>query len=171
MSYIVAGAVLDGYWHSLDVSHCMGVYEVKWLEEIFPNEPSWRVEDTGRLAASLAEHGVDHIDISSSGNHSSQKIKTGPAYQARFSEAVKRAHGNKILVINAGTFAQPALDKGLANVVFVKRMLQKDPGFVSSFADGLGGRYPSRGHITQGFRGFRSPLRQRCESACRSRTW
>ncbi|TFY81987.1 hypothetical protein EWM64_g2032, partial [Hericium alpestre] len=34
-----------------------------WLQESLPNEPSWTLEDTVRLAPLLAAHGVDLIDI------------------------------------------------------------------------------------------------------------
>ena len=52
-----------------------------WLEHDSSME-SWKVEDTVRLAEILAEKGVDLLDVSSAGNHPSQKIKTGPGYQA-----------------------------------------------------------------------------------------
>ncbi|KAH9893611.1 FMN-linked oxidoreductase [Cubamyces lactineus] len=134
----------------------------EWLEEVFPNEPSWRIEDTVRLAGVLAEHGVDLIDISSSGNHPAQKIKTGPAYQAHFSEAVKRAHGDKVLVsavgsITDGQLAQSVLDKGQADVIFVGRGFQKNPGLVWKFADDLGVQIHVAGQIGWGFYGRARP--------------
>ncbi|OSD04957.1 FMN-linked oxidoreductase [Trametes coccinea BRFM310] len=130
----------------------------EWLEEVFPDQPSWRSEDTVRLAGVLAEHGVDLLDVSSSGNNPAQKIKTGPAYQAHFAEAVKRAHGDKILVsavgsINDGQLAQSVLDKGQADVIFVGRMFQKNPGLVWKFADDLGVEIHVAGQIAWGFRG------------------
>ena len=69
-----------------------------------------------RLAGILAEHGVDLIDVSTGGVHPKQKIKGGPAYQAPFAQAVKKAHGDKILVstvgaITDGRTAQSVLDK------------------------------------------------------------
>ena len=87
-----------------------------WLEESLPDEPSWRSEDTVRLAELLAAHGVDLLDVSTSGNSPHQRIKTGPGFQAPFAEAVKRAHGDKILVaavgqIYDGQLAQSILDK------------------------------------------------------------
>ncbi|KAI0632054.1 hypothetical protein C8Q77DRAFT_1158732 [Trametes polyzona] len=114
-----------------------------WLEESLPNEPSWRSEDTVRLAGILAEHGVDLLDVSTGGLHPQQKIKGGPAYQAPFAEAVKKAHGDKILVgtvgnITDGKTAQSVLDKGQADVVFVGRQFQKNPGTVWAFAEDLG---------------------------------
>ncbi|KAI0323480.1 FMN-linked oxidoreductase, partial [Cubamyces sp. BRFM 1775] len=114
-----------------------------WLEESLPNEPSWRSEDTVRLAGILAEHGVDLLDVSSGGLHPQQKIKGGPAYQAPFAEAVKKAHGDKILVgtvgnITHGHTAQSVLEKGQADVVFVGLQFQKNPGTVWAFAEDLG---------------------------------
>ncbi|OCH87808.1 FMN-linked oxidoreductase [Obba rivulosa] len=114
-----------------------------WLEESLPNEPSWRLEDTVRLAPILAEHGVDLFDISSSGNHPAQKIKAGPAYQVPFSSAVKAAMGDKILVgavgsITDGRMAQDILEKGQADIIFVGRLFQKNPSLVWSFAEDLG---------------------------------
>ncbi|KAI0325670.1 FMN-linked oxidoreductase [Cubamyces sp. BRFM 1775] len=135
----------------------------EWLEEVFPDQPSWHSEDTVRLAGVLAEHGVDLLDVSSSGNHPAQKIKTGPAYQAHFSEAVKRAHGDKILVsavgaINDGQLAQSVLDKGQADAIFVGRMFQKNPGLVWKFADDLGVEIHLAGQIGWGFRGRAKPV-------------
>ena len=87
-----------------------------WLENVFPAEDSWRVEDTVKLAAVLAEHGVDLLDVSSGGNSPLQQIKVFPGCQVPLAEAVKKAHGDKILVsavgaINEGTFAQSILDE------------------------------------------------------------
>ena len=85
-----------------------------WLED--SDEDSWRSEDTVRLAGILADHGVDLLDVSTGGLHPLQKIKGGPAYQAPFAEAVKKAHGDKILMstvgaITDGKTAQGCLDK------------------------------------------------------------
>ncbi|KAF8195997.1 NADPH dehydrogenase [Pholiota molesta] len=73
-----------------------------WVEDTLPNEPSWRVEDTARLAPILYEHGVDLIDISSGGVSPKQKIG-GPvpaytkekmrAYQAPFAKTTMKAVG------------------------------------------------------------------------------
>ncbi|KAI0667237.1 FMN-linked oxidoreductase [Trametes maxima] len=115
-----------------------------WLEKVAPEEPSWRLEDTVRLAGLIAEHGVDLIDVSSGGLDPRQKFEfTAPAYQAHFAEAVKRAHGDRILVgavggIKSGKQAQEVLDKGQADVIFAATQFLKDPGAVSTFAEDLG---------------------------------
>ncbi len=102
--------------------HHPSISATDWLEESPPNEPSWRSEDTVRLAGILAEHGVDLIDVSTGGVHPAQKIKGGAAYQAPFAEAVKKAHGDKILVgtvgaITDGHIAESVLDKVGATLV------------------------------------------------------
>ncbi|CCM05995.1 uncharacterized protein FIBRA_08237 [Fibroporia radiculosa] len=114
-----------------------------WLDEAFPND-TWTGEDTVKLAGILAEHGVDLFDVSSGGIHPQQKIKTAPlANQIPYSHAVRKAHGNKILVgavgmIKTGKFAQEILDEGSADVIFVGRQFQKNPATVWAFAEELG---------------------------------
>ncbi|KAI0714069.1 FMN-linked oxidoreductase [Cerioporus squamosus] len=129
-----------------------------WLEESLPNEPSWRSEDTVRLAGLLAKHGVDLLDVSTGGVHPAQKIKGGPAYQAPFAEAVKKAHGDKILVSTVGAItdghtAESVLDKGQADVVFVGRQFQKNPATVWAFAEDLGVKITVAHQIEWGFAG------------------
>ena len=69
-------------------------------------------------------HGVDLLDVSSGGIHPAQKFKLGPLMQHRlmqvpFSAAVRKAHGDKLLVgavgtITTGALAQGVLDEGAA---------------------------------------------------------
>ncbi|KAI0770470.1 FMN-linked oxidoreductase [Fomes fomentarius] len=130
-----------------------------WLEETLPNEPSWRSEDTVRLAGILAEHGVDLLDVSTGGIHPAQKITGGPfAYQAQFAEDVKKAHGDKIFVgavgaITTGKIAQGILDQGQADIVFVGRLFQKNPGLVWTFAEDLGVNLTVAHQIEWAFKG------------------
>ncbi|TDL22724.1 FMN-linked oxidoreductase [Rickenella mellea] len=134
-----------------------------WLEESMPNEPSWRIEDTVKLAGILADHGVDLLDVSSGANHPKQKIKVGPiaaeqAYQAHFSAAVTKVHGDKILVgavggIKTGSVAEDVLDRGMADVIFVGRQFQRDPGTVWTFAEELGVHIKVAHQIEWGFKG------------------
>ena len=110
-----------------------------------PDTPSWRIEETVKLAGVLAAHGVDLIDVSSAGNHPAQKvggIAPGVAYQAHFAAAVKAAVGDKVLVsavggIRDGKTAQEVLDKGQADAIFVGRWFQKNPAAVWQFAEDL----------------------------------
>ncbi|GLB42195.1 putative NADH:flavin oxidoreductase / NADH oxidase family protein [Lyophyllum shimeji] len=131
-----------------------------WLEESMPNEPSWTSQDTVRLAPILFEHGVDLLDVSSGGNHPAQRIKAGPAYQAPFAEAVKRAlpSGHGLLVsavgsITDGHIAKGILDKDQADAVMVGRGFQKNPGLVWAFADDLGVQIRQANQIRWGFAG------------------
>ena len=94
-----------------------------WLEASLPGEPSWRSEDTVRFAGILAAHGVDFLDISTSGNHPAQRIARGAAYQVPFSEAVKRAHGDKILVAAVGQIYDGPLAQRILDQVRVRDVL------------------------------------------------
>ncbi|THH14619.1 hypothetical protein EW146_g5742 [Bondarzewia mesenterica] len=141
-----------------DMPLFLRVSATDWLEESMPDTPSWRSEDTVALAGVLAEHGVDLLDVSTGGLHPKQKINTFGIYQAPFSEAVKKAHGDKILVsavgsITSGEIAQGCLDKNEADAVFVGRMFQKDPGLVWSFADDLDVKIRVARQIEWGFVG------------------
>ncbi|KAI0941876.1 hypothetical protein AcV7_002445 [Taiwanofungus camphoratus] len=113
-----------------------------WLEDL--KEPSWRCEDTVRLAEVLGRHGVDLLDVSSGGLDGRQKIKMiSPAYQAHFAKAVKNNMGDKILVgavggISNGNIAQGVLDKGQADLVLVGRHFLKHHAAVWGFAEDLG---------------------------------
>ncbi|KAG2133711.1 hypothetical protein DEU56DRAFT_871905 [Suillus clintonianus] len=139
-----------------DMPLFLRVSATEWLEEVFPNEPSWRVEDTVKLAAILVDHGVDFLDVSSGASHTKAIIKVGPAYQAPFAQAVKEAVGDKLVVgavgaITDGKIAQEVLDKGQADVVLVGRLFQKNPGTVWSFASDLGVAIKVANQIGLGF--------------------
>ncbi|KAH7909616.1 hypothetical protein BJ138DRAFT_1154871 [Hygrophoropsis aurantiaca] len=143
-----------------DMPLFLRVSATEWLEEALPNEPSWRVEDTVKLAGILAEHGVDFLDVSSGGNDPRaiyKSSKTSP-YQALFSEAVKSSVGDKLVVsavgsIASGKVAQEVLDKGQADVIFVGRHFQKNPACVWQFAQDLGVAIKVAHQIEWGFMG------------------
>ncbi|KAI0715866.1 FMN-linked oxidoreductase [Cerioporus squamosus] len=143
-------------------SPLLRISATEWLEEVYPNEPSWRSEDTVRFAEILAAHGVDLVDVSSGGCSPDARISPGPGYQVPFAAAVKQAHGDKVLVSAVGTirdgkFAQSVLDEGKADVVFVGRLFQKNPGLVWSFADDLGVELHHSRQIGWGFQGRAKP--------------
>ncbi|KAF9459666.1 hypothetical protein BDZ94DRAFT_1199180, partial [Collybia nuda] len=130
-----------------------------WLEESLPNELSWRSEDTVRIAHILAAHGVDFLDVSTGGNHPSQKIKGGPAYQAPFAHDVKKSLGSTKLIVGSvgaisnGQIAQGVLDKGQADVTIVGRQFIRNPGTVWAFAEELGIQIQLAHQIGWGFKG------------------
>ncbi|EAU89465.1 NADPH dehydrogenase [Coprinopsis cinerea okayama7 len=137
------------------------VSATEWLEESMPNEPSWKSEDTVRLAPILYEHGVDLLDVSSGGNHPKQKIKGGPAYQAPFARDVMQSIGARsffpsnvkdkstsnggrlprLLVSTVGAITTAQVAEALllasADVIFVGRQFQRHPGTVWQWADEL----------------------------------
>ncbi|XP_006463504.1 hypothetical protein AGABI2DRAFT_225342 [Agaricus bisporus var. bisporus H97] len=137
----------------------------EWLEEVAPNEPQWRVEDSARLGVILCEHGVDLIDVSTGGNDPRgagspvrQRIVAGEAYQGPHAAAVKKAVGDKILVcavggLGNGPLAQRLLDNGTADAIFVGRGFQKNPGLVWAMADELGVEIYNANQIEWGWRG------------------
>lgn len=128
-----------------------------WLEENAEIKESWTVDDTVKLATILADHGVDCLDVSSGGNHPAQHPHVGPAYQAPFAKAVKKAVGDKMAVgtvgsITDGKLAQQQIDDGL-DIVTVGRGFQKNPGLVFAFADDLETEVQMPNQIRWGFGG------------------
>ncbi len=120
-------------WGGRRAELCLGsVSATDWLEEALPDTPSWRSEDTVRLADLLAAHGVDLLDVSTGGTSPLQKIHPLDAYQVPFAEAIKKAHGEAIRVgavggITSGVRAQAILEEGRADVVLVGSSLVTRP--------------------------------------------
>lgn len=127
-----------------------------WVEETLPAE-SWTAKDTVRFAEALAAQGaIDLIDLSSGGVHHSQKIKAGPAFQAPFAIAVKKAVGDKLLVATVGSItngnqANALLEEEGLDVALVGRGFQKDPGLAWTFAQHLGTEIAMASQIRWGF--------------------
>ncbi|THG96980.1 hypothetical protein EW026_g4953 [Hermanssonia centrifuga] len=132
-----------------------------FLETSMPDIESWKVSDTVKLAPLLAAHGVDLLDVSSAGNHPLQSlgpIRTVEAYQSDLSAEIKAAVGDKIIVsavggIDNGKLAQRILDEGKADVIFVGRQFQRNPGTVWLFAEDLGVRIKAAHQIEWAFFG------------------
>ncbi|KAI0030498.1 FMN-linked oxidoreductase [Vararia minispora EC-137] len=119
-----------------------------WAPDVPEQDPDtgvwrqWGSAQTVLLAGALASRGVDLLDVSSGGNVQAQRIPLGPAYQAPFAEAVKRAHPG-LLVGAVGMINEPAVADGLlrdgkADVVLLARELMRDPNFVFTAALELG---------------------------------
>lgn len=129
-----------------------------WLEETPEIKDSWKPADTVRLAPLLAERGVDLLDVSSGGNHPLQRPHTGPAYQAPFAIAVKRAVGDSMAVgsvgsINNATLANKLLEEDGLDLITVGRGFQKNPGLVFAWGDELGVHVQMPNQIRWGFGG------------------
>jgi len=129
---------------------------------------SWTNADTIKLAKILAEKGVDLLDVSSGGNHPSQKIKTGPGYQAPFAKEIKKALGQdsslKVSTVGSITSGKQAnallTGKGdeahgeeELDLAVVGRMFQKNPGLVWTWAEELGVQINVANQIRWGFGG------------------
>lgn len=130
----------------------------EWLEEVAPEDPQWRAEDTARFAPILAEHGVDLLDVSAGGQDARQKVRPGPEYQVPFATAAKKAVGSKMLVsavggLFEGKVAADIVEQGRADVIFVGRQLQKNPGQVWAMADEVGVEMHWANQIGWGFKG------------------
>jgi 2,4-dienoyl-CoA reductase-like NADH-dependent reductase (Old Yellow Enzyme family) len=128
-----------------------------WLEETDLKDQSWTLDQTVALAKILAEKGVDLLDVSSGGNHEKQHIHAGPAYQAPFAKAIKKAVGDKMAVgvvgsITEGKQANQLVKDGL-DLAIVGRLFQKNPGMVWAFADDLGVEVNWANQIRWGFGG------------------
>lgn len=131
-----------------------------WLEE----EAGWKLADTEKFARALAEQGtIDLIDISTGGVHSAQKVKGGPAFQAPFAAAVKKAVGDRMLVaavgmINKGDLAEKLLKEENENldVILVGRAFQRDTGLTWQFAKDLDVEIAMAAQIRWGFTSFRN---------------
>ena len=119
-----------------------------WLEEVeeFKDKETWTLEQTVELAKILGHRGVDLLDVSSGGTHPAQKIKGGPAYQAPFAEAVKRAVGDSLAVSTVGSITSGVQANDLLegkggrqpiDLAVVGRGFQKNPGLVFAWADEL----------------------------------
>ncbi|THU93525.1 FMN-linked oxidoreductase [Dendrothele bispora CBS 962.96] len=121
------------------------------------DEPSWKNEDTIRLARILAEHGVDLLHVSSAGISPKQFLKMLTAQQDMAAE-MKKEVGDKIFVgtvggIKSGVQAEKYLQDNVADVCFVGRYTQKEPGIVWKFAEELGTVIHVAGQIAWGFFG------------------
>ena len=95
------------------------------------------------MAPILAAHGVDLLDVSTGGGDKRQKIKLGHQYQVPFAAAVKKEVGSNLLVgavggLYSGISAQDVLETDRADVIFVGRYFQKNPGQVWAMAEELG---------------------------------
>lgn len=129
-----------------------------WLEEVKEIPESWTGDDTVKLAALLAEKGVDFLDVSTGGNHPKQHPHVKPAYQAPFAIKVKQAVGNKLAVGSVGSIenaklANDLLEKDGLDFVIVGRGFQKNPGLVFAWGDELGVHVNMPNQIRWGFGG------------------
>ncbi|KAF1832824.1 NADPH dehydrogenase [Decorospora gaudefroyi] len=139
-----------------DMPLVLRISATDWLDEA--GIPAWTLDQTVRLADTLADMGVDLLDVSSGGLHEKQHVHAGPGYQEPFAKAVKDKVGDRMAVgtvgsITSGAQANEYLERDNLDVAFIGRMFQKNPGFVWACADELGveGRWANQ--IRWGFGG------------------
>jgi 2,4-dienoyl-CoA reductase-like NADH-dependent reductase (Old Yellow Enzyme family) len=118
--------------------------------------PSWRIEDTIKLAEILSTRGVDFLDVSAGGNHPKHWYPRSPAYQVEHAAAVKAKLGDSLLVgavgaIHDSKLAESVLQNGSADVILVGRLFQKRPGLVWDWAEELGVRIKVANQIEWAF--------------------
>jgi 2,4-dienoyl-CoA reductase-like NADH-dependent reductase (Old Yellow Enzyme family) len=104
-------------------------------------EGGWTVDDTVRLAALLAEHGVDLVDVSSGGNDPKAVVPTGPGYQVPFAARVRSEADvptGAVGMIEDADQAERIIDGGEADVVFLARAMLRDPHWALRAANTLG---------------------------------
>ncbi|WP_459206528.1 NADH:flavin oxidoreductase/NADH oxidase [Pseudomonas sp. MLB6B] len=105
-------------------------------------EDGWNPEETVELARRLRAMGVDLIDVSSGGTSANAEIPTGPGYQTRFAESVRKEA--EIPTGTVGMITEPAqaehiLRTGQADLIFLARELLRDPYWPLHADDDLGG--------------------------------
>ena len=106
-------------------------------------EDGWNPDETVELARRLKDLGVDLIDVSSGGTAANAEIPTGPGYQTRFAERVRKESG--IATGTVGMITEPAQAEHIlrtcqADIIFLARELLRDPYWPLHADDDLGGR-------------------------------
>jgi 2,4-dienoyl-CoA reductase-like NADH-dependent reductase (Old Yellow Enzyme family) len=104
-------------------------------------EGGLEVDDIAAVAARLAEHGVDLIDVSSGGNSPDQQVASGPGYQVPFATRVREASGlpvGTVGLITEPRQAEKILADGEADAVFLARELLRNPHWPQLAAAELG---------------------------------
>ncbi len=112
-----------------------------WLAENDAEQEGWTIEQTVRLSAELARHGVDLVDVSSGGNIANASIPVGPGYQVPFAARIRTEGGvpsGAVGLITEPTQAEAILADGSADVVLLGRELLRDPSFARRAARELG---------------------------------
>ena len=101
----------------------------------------WEIDDSVRLAATLASLGVDVLDASSGGTVAHQKITLTPGYQVPFAERIRSESGIKTAAVGLITEPEQAdavILEGRADLVFLARQLLRDPYWPLHAAHALG---------------------------------
>ncbi|KAJ2664655.1 hypothetical protein IWW48_000600 [Coemansia sp. RSA 1200] len=102
----------------------------------------WTEEESIELAKLLVKEGVDLIDCSTSGSSPKQQIPLSPGYQIPFATAIKKnvpgILSGAVGLITEAKQANDAVEGGKADLVFLGRVLLRNPNFVLDAATQLG---------------------------------
>jgi len=102
----------------------------------------WGIEQTKIYVGEMEKLGVDLIDCSTGGNWADQKIPVGPGYQVPFAEELKKVYPNlpvgAVGLITEPEQAEGILKDGKADVIFLARVLMRDPHWPIAAAAKLG---------------------------------
>lgn len=103
------------------------------------------VAEAADVAADLAGHGVDLIDVSSGGNVREQQIVVGPGYQVPFAREIRARSGLPVAAV--GLITEPAqaekiLAEESADAVLLARALLREPSWPQRAAQELGDDIP-----------------------------
>jgi 2,4-dienoyl-CoA reductase-like NADH-dependent reductase (Old Yellow Enzyme family) len=99
------------------------------------------VDEVADVAAVLATHGVDLVDVSSGGNSPAQQITPAPGYQVPFARAVRERSGLPVAAV--GLITEPAQAEKIlleesADVILLGRALLREPSWPQRAAHELG---------------------------------
>ncbi|KAM0432311.1 hypothetical protein ACHAPT_004851 [Fusarium lateritium] len=117
-----------------------------WLES--SDEPSWKIEDSIRLAKLLPAAGVDVLDVTSGGNVAAQQVEVTQTYQTDIAGKIRdavHADGKELLIstvglIRDGKFARSLVQEDenpKADLLFIGRQFLREADFVRSAAHEL----------------------------------
>lgn len=103
-------------------------------------DDGWSAAESGKLAAVLADHGVDLIDVSTGGNVLAD-IPVGPGYQVEFAESVHSESGLPTAAVGLITDPEQAEEivaRGDVAAVLLARAALREPGWPQRAAHELG---------------------------------
>lgn len=114
----------------------------------------WDLDQSVELARRLRGLGVDCVDSSSGGIRPGVTIPTGPGYQVKFAERIRREAQVATAAVGEITTAQQAdaiVRSGHADVVLIGRAALRDPHFALRAAVELGERPPAPAMYERGY--------------------
>ena len=95
-------------------------------------EGGWDIDEAVELCRILKKEGIDLIDTSSGGMVPYAEIPFGPGYQVDFSEKIRSRSGvatGTVGLITEARQAEEILSHGKADLIFLGRVLLRDPHF------------------------------------------